>query len=73
MSSSRPTNGLTNDAPAFAASSACAALNTSVTLTRMPSPLSDLHAWMPSRVSGTFTTMWESIFAMSCPSRIIPA
>ena len=28
---------------------------------------------MPSRVSGTLTTMCSSIFAMSCPSRIMPA
>ena len=34
-SSSRPTNGLTNVAPALAASSACAAENTSVTFTLM--------------------------------------
>ena len=28
---------------------------------------------MPSRVSGTLTTMCGSIAAMSCPSRIMPA
>ena len=60
-SSSRPTNGLTKVAPAFAASSACAAENTSVTLTRMPSSDSVLQAWMPSRVSGTLTTMCSSM------------
>ena len=37
MSSSRPTNGLTNVAPTFAASSAWAAEKISVTLTRVPS------------------------------------
>src|SRR5215470_7079583 len=73
MSSSRPTNGLTKVAPAFAASSACAAENTSVTLTRMPSPERALVALMPSRVSGHFTTMCGSILAMSWPSRIMPA
>ena len=39
----------------------------------MPSPDSALHALTPSRVSGTFTTMCASIFAMSWPSRIMPA
>src|SRR5262249_28820276 len=73
MSSRRPTNGLTKVAPAFAASSACAGEKHSVTLTLMPSPASALQALMPSRVSGTLTTMYWSIFAMSWPSRIMPA
>src|SRR5215467_16200369 len=73
MSSRRPTNGLTNVAPAFAARSACAGENTSVTLTRMPSLERAFVALMPSRVSGHFTTICGSIFAMSWPSRIIPA
>jgi hypothetical protein len=60
-------------APALAASSACAAEKQSVTLTRMPSPDSDLHALMPSRVSGTFTIMCESMPAMSCPCESMPA
>ena len=73
MSSSRPTNGLMKVAPALAASSACAAEKHSVTLTRMPSPDKALQALMPSRVSGTLTTMCSSIAAMSWPSRIMPA
>src|SRR5262249_33159367 len=71
--SRRPTNGLTKYAPAFAASSACAAEKHSVTLTRMPSPDRALHTLMPSLVSGTLTIMHGSIFAMSCPCCIMPA
>src|ERR1051325_10426622 len=39
----------------------------------MPSPDSALHARMPSRVSGTLTTMCGSIFAMSWPCVSMPA
>ena len=67
MSSSRPTNGLTNVAPTFAASSACAAEKISVTLTRMPSDDSVLHAWTPALVNGTLTTMCSSIFGELAP------
>ena len=48
MSSSRPTNGLTNVAPTFAASSACVGEKISVTLTRLPSDDSALQALTPS-------------------------
>ena len=72
-SSRRPTNGLTIAAPAFAASSACAAENTSVTFTLRPSRVSVLHARTPSLVNGTLTTMCSSIVARSRPSRIMPS
>ena len=39
----------------------------------MCSPDRALQALMPSRVSGTLTTMCGSIVAMSWPSRIMPA
>src|ERR1035438_5828092 len=71
MSSSRPTNGLMMYAPALAASSACPGEKHSVTLTRMPSDDRALVAWMPSRVSGHFTTMFLWILASSLPSLII--
>lgn len=54
-SSKRPTNGDTRYAPARAAISAWLAENTSVQLQRMPSLLSTLIAFKPSRVMGTFT------------------
>ncbi len=48
MSSMRPTNGLTKDAPARAASSAWLAEKTRVTFVRMPSFFRPLTAFMPS-------------------------
>src|ERR1035438_4750435 len=71
MSSSRPTNGLMMYAPALAASSACPGEKQSVTFTRRPSLLRALVAWIPSRVSGHFTTMFLWILASSLPSLII--
>ncbi len=73
MSSRRPTNGLTYDAPTLAASNACVGEKTSVTLTRVPSPESVLHAFTPSFVNGTLTTMCSSIAASSRPSRSMPS
>ncbi len=58
-------NGLTNDAPTLAASRACVAEKISVTLTGMPSPDRVLHAFTPSRVNGTLTTMCSSMAARS--------
>ena len=45
----------------------------SVTLTRWPSEASALHAFTPSLVNGTLTTMCSSMAARSRPSRIMPA
>ncbi len=73
MSSRRPTNGLTKYAPTLAAISACAAENTSVTLTRVPSSVSVLHARTPACVNGTLTTMCSEILRSSRPSRSMPS
>ena len=73
MSSSRPTNGLTNVAPTLAAMSACVGENTSVTLTRSPSLDSVLQARTPAWVNGTLTTMCSLIAPMSRPSRTMPS
>src|ERR1017187_1503595 len=71
MSSRRPTNRLMMYAPPLAASSACPGEKHSVTFTRMPSDERALVAWIPSRVSGHFTTMFLWILASSLPSLII--
>ena len=73
MSSSRPMKGLMNVAPALAASSACAAVKHSVTLTMWPSSESALQALSPSQVSGTLTAMLGAISARCLPSRIMPS
>ena len=73
MSSSRPTNGLTNAAPTLAASRAWAAEKIRVTLTRMPSSVSSRHACTPGFPNGTLTTTWGSMPASSRPSRTMPA
>ena len=73
MSSMRPTNGLTKDAPARAASSAWLAEKTRVTFVRMPSFFRPLTAFMPSGVIGTLTTTCGSRPARTCPSAIIPS
>ncbi len=73
MSSSRPTNGEMNVAPALAASSAWFAEKQSVTLTIRPSSLSARQAFSPSQVSGTFTAMFGASCASLRPSAIIPS
>src|SRR5690606_20301611 len=69
--SSRPTNGEMNDAPAFAASSACTGEKHSVTFTLMSSARKRRHATRPASVSGTLMTMLSAIFASSRPSASI--
>ena len=71
ISSSRPTNGLTYDAPALAANIACTAEKIKVVLILIPSLDRPLIALMPSRVNGILTMMCSSIFASSRPSAII--
>ena len=65
--------GLTNVAPAFAASSACVALKQSVTFVRMSRSESVRVATRPPSVSGTFTTTLGWIAARWTPSRTIPS
>src|SRR2546429_232911 len=71
MSSSRPTKGLTHQAPALAARRAWLGEKHSVTLTLVPSEASALQAFKPSGISGTLTTMFLWILARSLPSLII--
>src|SRR5687768_13435486 len=73
MSSRRPRNGLINDAPAFAATIACAAEKQRVTFTRIPSSDRCRVAFNPSRVSGHLITTFGAIFEYSRPSRTIPS
>ena len=54
-SSSRPIKGLTHQAPAFAANSACVAEKQRVTVTWIFFSLSDLQVLKPLGVRGTFT------------------
>src|SRR3984957_11201962 len=72
-SSSRPTNGLTKGAPAFAPNSACAAEKHSVTLTIVPSDVSFLQARSPSGVSGTLIVTFFAISRRIAASRIMPS
>ena len=73
MSSRRPTNGLTMEAPAFAAKSACGTLKQRVTFTRMSCSRSFRTARSPSAVSGHLTTILGAIAASSRPSATMPA
>src|SRR3546814_19002669 len=61
ISSWRPTKGETKVAPAFAASSACAAEKQSVTLTIAPSLVSALQVLSPSIVNGTLMPTFGAI------------
>ena len=63
MSSSRPTNGDSSDAPAFAARSPWLAVKISVQLVLMPSALKRLIAARPFSDIGTLTTMLSASFA----------
>src|SRR5262245_51770425 len=72
-SSSRPMNGLTNDAPAFAARSAWFALKQSVTFVRTSRSANARVATRPWSVSGTLTTTFGWIAARWIPSRTIPS
>ena len=72
-SSSRPMNGMTNVAPAFAARIACAAEKHSVTFTIAPSSVSRRHARSPSGVSGTFTAMFLAMPRSTRASAIMPS
>src|SRR5207253_7106180 len=67
MSSSRPRNGLMNDAPALAAQTACAEEKQSVTFTLIPSSLRIRVASNPSSVSGHLTTTFGAILTYSRP------
>ena len=75
MSSSRPTNGETNRAPAFAASSACGAEKQRVTLTSIGSswPARMWQARSPSQVSGTLTTTFGAMPASARPCSTMPS
>ena len=72
-SSSRPTNGLTKDAPALAARSAWLAEKMRVVLILIPSEESVLIARSPSRMIGILTTTFGAPIrrTMSRPSAII--
>ena len=71
MSSRRPMKQDTYVAPASTVSSACAAENTSVSLTGMPSEASSRVAARPSAENGTFTTTRSSSAASARPSATI--
>src|SRR5262245_42846630 len=71
MSSSRPTKGEMNVAPALAASSAWAAEKHRVTFTIVPSEASALQVFSPSGVSGTFTATFLASLASFLPSSSI--
>ena len=71
ISSKRPTKGDIKEAPAFAASKACAAEKHKVTLTIVPCPLKALHALSPLTVKGTFTATFLANEARYLPSLII--
>ena len=58
MSSRRPTNGDSSDAPAFAASSPWFAVKMSVQLVLMPSSAKRLMASSPFSLIATLTTMF---------------
>ena len=73
MSSSRPTNGDSSDAPAFAARRPWLAVKISVQLVLIPSALSLAMASRPSSLIGTFTTMFGASVAKWRPSRSIPS
>src|SRR4029453_8841569 len=68
ISSSRPTKGEMNDAPALAASRAWAAEKHRVTFTIVPSEESALQVLRPSGVSGTFTATFLASLASFVPS-----
>ena len=72
-SSSRPTKGEMNEAPALAARIAWAAEKHSVTFTIVPSSDRRLQVFKPSRVSGTLTAMFLAMRASFWPSRSIVA
>ena len=63
MSSSRPTNGDSRLAPAFAARSPWLAVKISVQLVLMPSSANRLIASRPFSLIGTLTTMFGASFA----------
>ena len=64
-------NGDRNDAPTFAAASACSGVKISVTLTRMPRLASAWVAFRPSMIIGHLTTMFLWSLASFSPSSII--
>src|SRR5437762_7045904 len=66
-------NGLTYEAPAFAATRHCTLEKHSVTLVLMPSPASRRTATMPASSIGILTTMLSAILASCLPSRTIPS
>ena len=68
ISSSRPTKGEMNFAPALAASKACPAVKHKVTLTSVPASLSARQVISPSRVNGTFTVTLGAMAASFWPS-----
>jgi hypothetical protein len=68
MSSIRPTNGDSSDAPAFAASSPWFAVKISVQFVLMPSDRKRLIASSPFSDIGTLTTMLSASFAKWRPS-----
>src|SRR5438445_69906 len=72
-SSSRPMNGLTYDAPAFAAMRHCTLEKHSVTFARIPSAASRRTATIPASIIGILTTMLSAILARSFPSFTIPS
>ena len=65
ISSILPTNGLTYDAPAFAARRACMGLKIKVTFVLIPFDDNTLTAFNPSVVIGIFITILLLIFASS--------
>ena len=73
MSSSRPINGLTYLAPAFAAKRAWFGENTRVILTGIPSAVKLLQAFSPSPVIGHLTITLSPYLRSRLPSSIIPS
>ena len=68
ISSSLPTKGEINLAPALAARRACPAVKHKVTFTSVPASLSARHVINPSRVNGTFTVTLGAMAASLRPS-----
>jgi hypothetical protein len=73
MSSSRPTNGESRLAPAFAARSPWLAVKISVQFVLIPSSAKRLIASRPSSLIGTLTTMLGASFANARPSVSMPS
>src|SRR3954452_21117819 len=73
MSSRRPTNGDSSDAPALAARSPWLAVKMSVQFVLIPSSANRDIASRPSSLIGTFTTMFGASLANARPSVSIPS